>query len=240
MTVDFDKQEPSVRRVLRSCSAENRKVARMWLYYTLFYWMFPTIAVIFGLLLAKRPIRWTDLVIHGEFLIYAITMVAGSTRLIAKDVPNKGPFVARQGFNLAAQVMIFPAMVAYGLVRYISSASNGDSVSVSIVVGYSIVLLAAAFVFSYMVFLIDAQRSTPQELPRRAATAIARAPEQINSDFNILQKKDPTAAPVLPPVPPSDPDEIEESLEVVEASVNEVIEGDPNEPDGEPDEPGDH
>jgi hypothetical protein len=118
MPIDFETQEIKLRTVLESCSPENRRTARMWLLYTLFYWMFPTLTVIFGLLLAKQKVRWLDLIVHGEFLIYAITIVAGSTRLVAKDLPKKEPFINRQGFNLVSHVMIFPAIFAYGLLRY--------------------------------------------------------------------------------------------------------------------------
>ena len=166
MTVDTYKQEVRVKAVLAACSSDTRRVARMWLYYTLFYWMFPTLAVLFTYLLANQPVKLLDLVIHGEFLIYAITIVAGSTRLIAKDIPSRGPFVSRQGFNLVSHVMIFPAIVAYALLRYTSAVSaNAYAVNTKLVVVYSIVLLVAAFIFSYVVLLIDAQRSTPEKSP---------------------------------------------------------------------------
>jgi hypothetical protein len=158
----------------------------MWLYYTLFYWMFPTLIVIFGLLVAKRPVKVIDLVIHGEFLIYSITLVASSTRLIAKDIPGSDPFVNRQAFNLMAQVMIFPAIFTYGLVRYIGLTSNSDTVSKPIVVGYSVILLIISFGFSFVVFLIDAQRSS-NTTARQAAENIRHAPDKLNRDFDEIQ-----------------------------------------------------
>src|SRR4051812_4335474 len=116
MNTEAGKQTVGVWTVLKACSPQTRNTALMWLAYTLFYWMFPTVSVIFGLSLAKRPVKLLDLLIHGEFLIYAITIVAGSTRLIAKDLPpNRPPFVNRQMFNLVSHVMIFPAIFAYGL-----------------------------------------------------------------------------------------------------------------------------
>lgn len=108
MSVDTFNQEVRVMTVLKACSKETHRVARMWLYYTLFYWMFPTIAVLSSYIIANQRIRWLDLVIHGEFLIYAVTIVAGSTRLISKDIPRSGPFVSRQIFNLYSHIMIFP------------------------------------------------------------------------------------------------------------------------------------
>lgn len=196
MTVDTYKQEVRVKAVLAACSPETRRVARMWLYYTLFYWMFPTLAVLFNYLLANQPVKLLDLVIHGEFLIYAITIVAGSTRLIAKDIPSRGPFVSRQGFNLVSHVMIFPAIVAYVLLRYIGTVNaNPYAVNAKLVVIYSIALLVAAFIFSYVVFLIDAQRSTPEELLERTAAAIAHAPDRLQAEFRELRERDPEVAP---------------------------------------------
>ena len=112
-------QIPDWRTVLSTCSRETRATARMWLYYTLFYWLIPTAIAVFGLLVGRKQISFTNLIIHGEFLIYAITLTAASTRLVAKDVPNSGPFVNRQAFNLISHVMILPANFVYGLVRYI-------------------------------------------------------------------------------------------------------------------------
>jgi hypothetical protein len=135
-------------------------------------------------------------VIHGEFLIYAITIVAGSTRLIAKDIPSRGPFVSRQGFNLVSHVMIFPAIVAYVLLRYIGTVNaNPYAVNAKLVVIYSVALLVAAFIFSYVVFLIDAQRSTPEELLERTAAAITHAPDRLQAQFRELRLRDPEVAP---------------------------------------------
>lgn len=221
MAVDFDKQEVSLRSVLASCSHETRRVAKMWFYYTLFYWMLPTVIVIFGLALARKQIKWLDLVIHGELLIYAITIVAGSTRLVAKDVPKRGPFVNRQAFNLTSHVMIFPAIFAYGLIRYIGATTNTYDVSTFFVVTYSVVLLIAAFIFSYIVFLIDAQRSTPDELPKRVAAEIAHAPDKLTEEFSELQKKDPAVTPQASAPQESIQEEIEEE-EIEEAVVVEA------------------
>ena len=125
----------------------------MWLAYTVFYWLIPTALVVCGLAIANKPFNIMNLIIHGELLIYSITLVAGSTRLITKDLPSAGPFVNRQGFNLVSHVMILPAIFAYGLIRYIGFTSDPNAVNKPLVVGYSIVLLIAAFVFSYVVFV---------------------------------------------------------------------------------------
>jgi hypothetical protein len=198
MNVDSERaQEINWRIVMQTCSNDTRKVARMWLYYTLFYWLIPTLVVIGGLAVAGKPIRITDLLIHGELLIYSITLVAGSTRLITKDIPAAGPFVNRQAFNLISHVMIFPAIFTYGLIRFIGSTGDPYSVSKRIVIVYSLALLIAAFRFSYVVFLIDAQRSSPGDVQQRAAQAIKHSPDKLNDAFNALlgHKPDPQAIP---------------------------------------------
>jgi len=197
MTMDSsepERREISLRTVFAACTTDNKQVARMWLYYTLFYWMLPTLIVMFGLVVAKRSVNIVDLVIHGEFLIYSITLVASSTRLIVKDIPGSDPFVNRQGFNLAAQVMIFPAIFTYGLVRYIGLTASPDSVSKPIVVGYSVLLLVASFGFSFLVFLIDAQRSS-NTTARQASHDIRHAPDKLIHDFDEIQGPPPEAAP---------------------------------------------
>lgn len=199
MSVDTFSQEVKVMTVLQACSRETHRVARMWLYYTLFYWLFPTIAVLSSYIIANQKVRWLDLVIHGEFLIYAVTIVAGSTRLISKDIPKSGPFVSRQIFNLFSHVMIFPAIVVYAILRYITAVNTSpDAINKNVVVAYSIVLLVASFVFSYVVSLIEAQRSAPCDLLERAAEAIAQSPETLKAKFDRLPKEDRVAATKAP------------------------------------------
>ena len=211
MTTEPEKQEISLRTVLAACSPESRRVALMWLYYTLFYWLFPTLIIILSFLVAKRPVNWLDLVIHGEFLIYAITITASSTRLIVKDVPGRDPFVNRQGFNLVSHIVVFPAIFIYGLVRYIGITSSPYAVNARLVVSYSIFLLVAAFGFSFIVFLIDAQRSSPNPLAQRVAATIEHTPDKLNKEFDALQGKpgEPTEA-----APSNEgPDPVEETLD---------------------------
>lgn len=188
------KQTVSWRQVVHGCSNETRRVARMWLYYTLFYWLIPTVIAIVGLSVAKKPLNLLNLVIHGEFLIYAITLTAGSTRLISKDAPNSGPFINRQAFNLWSQIMIFPAIFVYGLLRYIAETDPKSPINTWLIVVYSVILLAGAFYFSYAVFIIDAQRSVPGDLQRRTAQAIKHSPDRLIEQFDQLEKQD-AAAP---------------------------------------------
>jgi hypothetical protein len=186
MTQELNKQQISLRTVLKACTNENWQVARMWLYYTVFYWLLPTLITIFGLFVAKRTVNWRDLLIHGEFLIYAITLTAASTRLVAKDVPGKEPFFNRQAFNLFAQVMILPAIFTYGLVRYIGLTVDPSAVNERLVITYSVVLLVAAFAFSFLVFLMDAQRSTPN-FPQQVAAEIENTGNKLGLEFDAMQ-----------------------------------------------------
>jgi hypothetical protein len=185
-------QEIDWRRVLRDASPDTRKVARIWLYYTLFYWLVPTAIVVVGLLIARQPINLIQLIEHGEFLIYAITLTAGSTRLISKDVPKSGPFVNRQEFNLWSQIMIFPAIFVYGLLRYMGSSASPNGVNLPLVVTYSVILLTAAFWFSYVVFIIDAQRSAQiqGDVQHRAAQAIKHSQDSLNAQFDKIQAEE--------------------------------------------------
>jgi hypothetical protein len=222
----------------------------MWLLYTLFYWTLPTIVVIFGLFVAKKSVKWTDLIIHGELLIYSITIVAGSTRLISKDMPTGGPFVNRQAFNLVSHIMIFPAIFTYGLLRYLFATANetaaiisanattaltgtpaapvvtnpgtasmvataqGYPVSVPIIWIYSVLLLIAAFIFSYIVFLIDAQRSAKGEIPQGAANAIKHAPDKMNNEFEEIQEHEREAQGINNDNAPPPNEQPEERLEL--------------------------
>ena len=90
--------------------------------------------------------------------------------------------------------MIFPAIVAYVLLRYIGTVDgNPYAVNAKLVVIYSIALLIAAFIFPYVVFLIDAQRHTPEELLERAAAAITHAQDRLQAEFRELRQRDPGA-----------------------------------------------
>jgi hypothetical protein len=87
--------------------------------------------------------------------------------------------------------MIFPAIVAYALVRYLAATTNPNGVNAKVVVIYSIALLVAAFIFSYVVFLIDAQHRSPDEFLERIASEIAHAPDKLEAEFSQLQGRDP-------------------------------------------------
>jgi hypothetical protein len=203
MTEELERgQEISWRKVVASCSLDTRRIARMWLYYTLFYWLAPTCIVVAGLFIGKQSVKLVDLIIHGQFLIYAITLTAGSTRLITRDVPKSGPFVNRQGFNLWAQIMIFPALAVYGLLGYFGTAPSQNGINTPFVATYSIVLLAGAFCFSYVVFLIDAQRTAQLQgdVQKRASEAIEHSPDRLKQQFDKLQGQESTAQPATPNV----------------------------------------
>jgi hypothetical protein len=211
--IEAEKKEVSLRTVIAACTTDNKQVARM----------LPTLIVMFGFLVAKRSVNVVDLVIHGEFLIYSITLVASSTRLIAKDIPGSDPFVNRQAFNLVAHVMIFPAIFTYGLVRYIGLTASPDAVSKPIVVGYSVLLLIASFGFSFLVFLIDAQRGS-NTTARQASENIRHAPDKLIHDFDEIQGPAPESAsqPEAATVTVSEDDEIVEVEAKLENDFNKL------------------
>jgi len=186
-------QQVDWREIANSLSPESLRTARMWLGYTLFYWLIPTVIVMVGLLVARQAFKLLDLIIHGEFLIYAITLTAGSTRLITKDIQKQGPFVNRQEFNLCAQIIILPAIFVYGLLRYFGFAPSQNGINVPLVVTYSVLLLVAAFYFSYTVFKIDIQRTAQLQgdVQMRASQAITHSTDKLKSDFNAIQGIEP-------------------------------------------------
>ena len=189
----------SWRRVLDDASPLTKKVARTWLYYTLFFWLIPTLITVVILVIARQPVKWLDLLIHGEFLIYAITLTAASTRLIARDSPKLGPFVSRQGFTLTSHIIILPAIVVYGVLKYLVTAAPVNGLNVPFVATYSIGVLAAAFYFSFIVFVVDVQRTAQfnGDIQSRASNAIAQAPQDLEAQFNTLQQNEATAEAVV-------------------------------------------
>jgi hypothetical protein len=165
--------------------------------YTLFFWLVPTIITVVILVFARQPIKPADLIIHGEFLIYSITLVAGSTRLLTKDARKLGPFVRRQEFNLASYILIVPAIAAYGVIRYWATSPPVNGINTPAIVGYSVVLLASSFGFAFLVFVIDAQRTAQLmgDLQKRAAKAMSKSETQLAEQFDALED---TPAPPTP------------------------------------------
>src|SRR6266550_901205 len=74
-----------------------------------------------------------------------------------------------------------------------SASPRPALVSKPIVVTYSVVLLAASFVFSFLVFLIDAQR-TSGSTARQVSENIQHAPDKLNKEFDELQGAQPEPA----------------------------------------------
>src|SRR5208337_5257776 len=90
----------------------------VWLGYTLFYGFMPLwLGVLAGLGFSNQRIAWPDFLVHGELLIYAASLTAASTRLIASDVNTKRPFACRQIFNLISHAVIIPSAAAYAIVK---------------------------------------------------------------------------------------------------------------------------
>src|SRR5215472_3218070 len=129
-------------------------------------------------------------------LIYSITLVAGSTRLLTKDAKKLGPFVRRQEFNLASYILIVPAIAAYGAIRYWATSPPVNGLNTPGIVSYSVVLLALSFGFAFLVFVIDAQRTAQLmgDLQKRASKALTQPEAHLARQFDALQDT-PAAVP---------------------------------------------
>lgn len=130
--------------------------ARVWLGYTLVYSFMP---VWFGVLAGvgfwyKKPFSWLDFIIHGELLIYSASLLAGSTRLISKDVNTGRPFVLRQWFTLTSVTITVLAAGFYAMIKVLSFLDNPAAVRVNVLLWLSITSLVISIPFSFLVFRI--------------------------------------------------------------------------------------
>lgn len=153
-----------IRQVFADMPADSDSwsAARVWLGYTLIYGFMP---VWFGVLAGvgfwfKKPFSWLDFVIHGELLIYSASLLAGSTRLISKDVNTGRPFVKRQWFTLASVAITILAAGFYAMIKVLSFLENPAPVRVGVLLWVSISALLVSLSFSFFVFAFDQYRST--------------------------------------------------------------------------------
>jgi hypothetical protein len=201
MAGEPEQKDLTISTVINACTRDNWYTAWTWLAYTFFYWMLPTLIVIASLSVGKQKINATELLIHGEFLIYAITITASSTRLLSKDLPQRQPFVNRQVFNLVSHVLIFPAICIYGIVRYIAATGTTEALNKPLIVWYSGILLAVSFAFSFFMFLFDAQRTSPDTLRAQIADKLAHSSDKLTADFDVIQGRPPDPNPPLEVAP---------------------------------------
>ena len=125
----------------------------VWLGYTMFYGFMPLwLGVIAGLGFSNQRVRWTDFLIHGELLIYAASLTAYSTRLIASDVNNTRPFVSRQLFNLISHAIIIPSAAAYAIVMVLTFSHLTGQIRASFMTWFSVPMVLYS-IFSRLSYL---------------------------------------------------------------------------------------
>ncbi|MDT8071037.1 MAG: hypothetical protein ROO76_23010 [Terriglobia bacterium] len=167
---------------IRTCSRENWRNSGKWLAYTVGCGFLP---VIIGLLLvwglSTKSFDWHDFVVHGEFVIYAATLIAASTRLISKDTETF-PFVHREMFALFAILTLMSSIALYAAIKTANLLSLPATVNNEFIVRFSLGLLTFSLFFSFLVFLLDQQRISPN------VRGIAKQKEKkLSDDFDSLE-----------------------------------------------------
>lgn len=158
----------------------------VWLAYTLFYGFMPLwLGVLAGLGFSNQRVGWTDFLIHGELLIYAASLTAVSTRLIASDVNSKRPFASRQMFNLISHAVIVPSAAAYAIVKVLTFSSLAGQIKASFMTWFSVPMILFSVVFSFVVFVLDHHRTTT---PLDVAAEIEKEEGQLSQQFDQLEK----------------------------------------------------
>jgi hypothetical protein len=177
---------------------ESWSAGSVWLGYTMFYGFMPLwLGVLAGLGFSNQRIRWTDFLIHGELLIYAASLTAYSTRLIASDVNTTRPFASRQVFNLISHAVIIPSAAAYAIVMVLTFSHLTAQISASFMSWFSVPMVLYSIFFSLVVFVEDHRRTTT---PLNVAAEYKKEEEQLSVDFDQLER-----AEVLPPQDESQP-----------------------------------
>jgi hypothetical protein len=162
---------------------ESWASARLWLGYTLIWSFLP---VWFGILagigfLYKKPVNWLDFVVHGELLIYSASLLAGTHRLISREVNTGRPFVHGQWFGLASMTAMAFAAGFYAMIKVLTFLDNPVPVRVSFLLWFSIPTLIASISFAFVVFAFDHYRSrNPINVPAKAKKEQDELSDQID------------------------------------------------------------
>ena len=122
----------------------------------------PIWGAFFLLRLHHSSFRWIDFTRHGEFALYAAAFLAPSVYQILKSF-RRNKFPLKGGSVLLALVGILMAAFIYAGTnpQFGPSAGTLPGVDESYLVRVSSILLASAFLFSFMVSLIEMVVSDP-------------------------------------------------------------------------------
>jgi hypothetical protein len=117
----------------------------------------------FGLLavfLLSFALNWYEFVTHGELAIYSAALIAGSARLISKDTETF-PFVHRQMFTLTAIIAIVASVGLYSMIKTATLLNLQSTINAKFIARFSVPMAALSLAFSFLVFLLDQQRVSP-------------------------------------------------------------------------------
>ncbi len=165
---------------IRSCGADHWRSSGKWFAYTVGCGFLP---IMIGLLLvwvfSTKPVNWYDFVVHGEFVIYSAALIAASTRLITKDTATF-PFVHREMFTLTAILVLVSCVALYSAIKtaILFSLQNVNNTRIA---RFSIIILVVSLVFSFLVFLLDQQRFSPNVIG-----ILAQQEKRLDDDFDKL------------------------------------------------------
>jgi hypothetical protein len=110
--------------------------------------------------LSTKPLNWNDFIVHGELVIYSAALIAASTRLISKDTETF-PFVHREMFTLAALLCLVLCVALYSAIKTAILLSLQNTINNHFIVTFSVAVLVISLAFSFLVFLLDQQRISP-------------------------------------------------------------------------------
>jgi hypothetical protein len=170
----------------------------VWLAYTLFWGFMPLwlgalgLVVLAGLGFSKQSVTWADFLVHGEFLIYAASIAAPSTRLISSDVNPRRPFAFRAIFNLIAYAVIVPSAATYAMIKVLSFSNLQAQVNIPFMIRLSVPVVLVSVIFSFFVFVLDHHRTTT---PLNLEAKIKKEEDELSHNFDRLEK---TEAPDTP------------------------------------------
>jgi hypothetical protein len=162
----------------------------VWLGYTLFWGFLPLwlgslgLAVLAILGVLKQSVTWADFLIHGEFLIYAVSIAAPSTRLISSDMNPRRPFAFRAIFNLVAYAIVVPSAAIYAIIKVLSFLNLQPQANIPLMFWLSVPVVVVSVVFSLVVFVLDHHRMTT---PFNVAAEIKKEEDELSHNFDRLE-----------------------------------------------------
>ena len=176
-------KKPNLFTTLGASTSEDWNSAGVWLAFTVGGGFLPFwIGLLAVWALSRQPVDWANFLVHGELAIYSASLIAATTRLIAKDVAA-GPFVHRQLFTLVALIAMISAVVLYALIKAALFLHLQNTVNESFILRFSIPLIIVSLVFSFLVYILDHQRGINfRELAREEEEELGREFDKLGGE----------------------------------------------------------